>query len=88
MPLSIRVDSETERLLLRLARKKGLTKSQVVREAIGSLAKWSQEAEKGQRPYDIIEDLIGCVKGGPIDLSVKTGQGFRRILQRKAAPGR
>ncbi len=88
MPLSVRVDSETERLLSRLARKKGLTKSQVVREAIGSLAKWSQEGENGRRPYDIIEDLIGCVKGGPPDLSVKTGQGFRKILQQKTAPGR
>lgn len=88
MPLSVRVDPETERLLSRLARKKGLTKSQVVREAIGSLAKRTEEAENGRRPYDLVEDLIGCVKGGPADLSVKTGEGIRRLLQRKQASRR
>lgn len=81
MPLDVRVDAETGRLLTQLARKKGLTKSQVVREAIGSLAKRTGETEVGGRPYELVEDLIGCVKGGPSDLSVKTGKAFRRILR-------
>lgn len=83
MPLSVRVDRKTETLLKRLARQKNCTKSDVVREAIGALARHAEESEKAQRPWDTAEDLIGCVKDGPPDLSVKTGQGFRRILHEK-----
>lgn len=32
------------------------------------------------RPYEAIADLIGCVKGGPPDLSKRTGERFRELL--------
>ena len=32
------------------------------------------------RPYEAIADLIGCVKGGPSDLSENTGEKFRDLL--------
>lgn len=83
MPLSVRVDRRTEALLKRLARQKGRTKSDVVREAIDAMARHAAESEKAQHPWETAEDLIGCVKGGPPDLSVKTGQGFRHMLHEK-----
>ena len=81
MPLTVRVDTKTERLIERLARKRGSTKSEVVREAIGVLAR--QEAEgrnKADRPYETIRDLIGIAQGGPANLSGQTGGQFRQLL--------
>lgn len=85
MPVSVRLDAKTEALIARLARKRGQTKSEVIRDAIGRLARQEADADGKQRPYDLVAHLIGCVKGGPPDLSVRTGEKFHQILvsQRK-----
>lgn len=80
MPLTVRVDVKTERLIQRLARKRGRTKSEVIRQAIGVLARTIERQEESERPYEAIRDLIGSVHGGPPDLSVRTGAQFRRML--------
>jgi hypothetical protein len=67
-------------LLGRLARKRRQTKSEVIRDAIGVLAKQEEKGTEKKRPYDLVAHLIGCVKGGPRDLSVRTGEKFRRML--------
>lgn len=80
MALSVRLDPGTEQLVERLARKRRQTKSEVIRDALGMLA----DAEKGtggkRRPYDLIAHLVGCVRGGPPDLSVRTGERFKQLL--------
>jgi Arc/MetJ-type ribon-helix-helix transcriptional regulator len=81
MPLTVRVDVKTERLIQRLARKRGRSKSEVIRDAIGVLAKSVQEEEAAERPYETVQDLIGSVRGGPRDLSVRTGEQFRRMVR-------
>ena len=83
MPLTVRVDVKTERLIQRLARKRGRSKSEVIRDAIGVLARGIQEQVKAERPYETVRDLIGSVHGGHPDLSVRTGQQFRRMVQAK-----
>ena len=80
MPLSVRMDARTESLLGRLARKRRQTKSEVIRDAIGVLAKQEEKGTEKKRPYDLVAHLIGCVKGGPRDLSVRTGERFRQML--------
>jgi hypothetical protein len=80
MPLSVRLDAKTESLIGRLARKRCQTKSEVIRDAIGALAEQEQKEAGKTRPYDLIAHLIGCVKGGPRDLSVRTGEKFRQML--------
>lgn len=80
MPLSVRLDAKTEALIGRLARKRRQTKSEVIRDAIGILAKDETDANGKKRPYDLVAHLIGCVKGGPPDLSVRTGEKFYQIL--------
>lgn len=80
MPLTVRVDVKTERLLQRLARKRGRTKSEVVRDAIGVLARQVEAEEATEHPYKKVRDLIGSIHGGPADLSVRTGEAFRLIL--------
>jgi len=80
MPLTVRVDVKTERLLQRLACKRGRTKSEVIRDAIGVLAKEVESQEAAEHPYDKLRDLIGSVHGGSADLSIRTGEKFRRAL--------
>lgn len=80
MPLTVRVDLKTERLLERLARKRGRTKSEVIRDAIGVLAKSVEAQEAAEHPYEKVRDLIGSVHGGPAELSERTGETFRRML--------
>ena len=84
MPLlSVRLDAKTERSIQQLARRRGQTKSEVIREAIAALARQESESDGGKSPYETIAHLIGCVRGGPRDLSVRTGEKFRRLLLEK-----
>ena len=48
--------------------KRGRTKSEVIRDAIGLLAKSVEAQEEAEHPYDKIRDLIGSAHGGPPDL--------------------
>ena len=80
MPLTVRVDVKTQRLLQRLARKRGGTKSDLIRTAIGMLARQVEAEADTDRPYDKVRDLLGSVQGGPADLSVRTGEAFRQML--------
>jgi hypothetical protein len=80
MPLSVRLDAKTESLIERLARKRGQTKSEVIRDAISALAKQETKDGEKKRPYELVAHLIGCVKGGPENLSVNTGEKFRQML--------
>ena len=86
MPVSVRLDPKTEELVARLARKKGRTKSEVIRQAIQVLAETQEEGKKPLRPYDAIAHLIGCARGGPRDLSEQTGQKFRHLLLKQGRP--
>lgn len=46
MPLTVRVDLKTERLIQRLARKRGRSKSEVIRDAIDILAKHAKNRKR------------------------------------------
>jgi len=83
MPMSVRLDAKTERLVERLARKRGQTKSEIVREAIGAMAQQMNGSDRAKHPYEAVRDLIGCVHDAPPDLSVKTGEKFRYLLLKK-----
>jgi len=80
MPLTVRVDVKTERMLQQLAHKQGRTKSEIIRDAIGVFAKEVETKDALVHPYENVRDLIGSVKGGPTDLSKKTGENFRQAL--------
>jgi hypothetical protein len=80
MPMSIRIDLKTQRLVARLARRSGRTKSDVVREAIAELAAREEGSAEHETPYDKVKHLLGCVKDAPPDLSERTGDRFHRML--------
>ena len=76
----MRLDAKTESLIGRLARKRRQTKSEVIRDAVGVLAKQEENGSDRTRPYDKVAHLVGCVKGGPRNLSARSGEKFRRLL--------
>ncbi len=80
MPTSVRLDPKTESLVNRLARKRGQTKSEAIREALLALARSEEGAKPQKTAYEALAHLIGCVKDGPGDFSVRTGEKFRALL--------
>lgn len=84
MPVSVRLDAKTESLIGRLARKRRQTKSEVIRDAIGVLAKEEEKSRGKKRPYDLVAHLIGCVDSGGANLSQNTGEKFAKLLRERA----
>ncbi|TAK02202.1 ribbon-helix-helix protein, CopG family [bacterium] len=84
MPLSVRLDARTETLVGRLARKRRQTKSEVIRDAIGVLAKQEAGPDGRKRPYDLVAHLIGSVDSGGARLSENTGKKFAKLLRERA----
>ncbi|HEY3123459.1 MAG TPA: ribbon-helix-helix protein, CopG family [Thermoanaerobaculia bacterium] len=80
MTTSVRMDAETERLLEDLARERGLTKSEIIREAVKLAARTRPRRRAAERPCDALRGVIGSVRGGPPDLSERTGMRFRELL--------
>ncbi|MCL4847757.1 MAG: type II toxin-antitoxin system VapB family antitoxin [Acidobacteria bacterium] len=80
-PISVRLDTETERLLRRLAHETGSTVSSVVREAVAEYgAAHDRRRTPGVRPYDRLEHLIGVVSRHT-DRSERTGEKLRSALK-------
>ena len=74
MALSVRLDAKTESLIGRLARRRRQSKSEVIRDAIGVLAKQEEKDTKKKR----------CVDSGGANLSRNTGEKFSKLLREKA----
>ncbi len=51
-----------------------------VRDAIHRFAAAESEERRGQTAFELWKDAIGCAKGGPPDLSERTGERFRSLL--------
>ncbi|MBA3563718.1 MAG: ribbon-helix-helix protein, CopG family [Gammaproteobacteria bacterium] len=83
MPTSVRLDPETEALLKRLARRRGRTKSEVIREALRRLSEEPATPAEADGPYHAIADLIGIAGDGPEDLARDHKRLFREKLSRR-----
>lgn len=75
--MSLRVDVETRRTIERLARTRRRSQSEIVREAVATLIERAAETD---RPFDAWASVIGIARGGPPDLSERTGARFRGLL--------
>jgi predicted DNA-binding protein len=80
MPTSIRLDPQAERLLRRLARARRQTKSEVVRDAIRTLARELEGSDGPASVYDRVAHVIGIADSGGAALSEDTGAKFRALL--------
>jgi len=83
MTVTVRLDKKTEELLDRLSRSEGLSRSEVIRRSIRLLAEQNMKAGETS-PYEAIKHLIGSVRGGPRNLSERTGDRFYEIVSEKA----
>ena len=79
-PVTLRLDPKTRRQIARVARRKGISKSEVIRQALNS---WPEFADTSVSPYEQVADLIGVVQGGNPRRSEETGKQFRKILDAK-----
>jgi predicted DNA-binding protein len=77
-PLTLRLDEKTRKRIARIARRKRLSTSEIVREAIEA---WAERHEPVARPYEAVKDLIGVVHGGNPRGSVQTGRRFKKLLK-------
>ncbi len=60
-PLALRLDEKTRRQIARIARRKRLSTSEVIRQAIDA---WAAREEPASVPFAQISDLLGVVRGG------------------------
>jgi Arc/MetJ-type ribon-helix-helix transcriptional regulator len=79
-PLTLRLDEKTRKRISRIARRKQLSTSEVVRQAIEA---WADRHEPVDSPYEAIRDLIGVVHGGNPKRSVQTGRHFTKLLKKR-----
>jgi predicted DNA-binding protein len=77
-PLTLRLDPKTRQRLEQIARRKRLSKSEVVRQAIEA---WAGRQEPVTSPYEALAYLIGVVHGGKADRSSETGRRFAELLK-------
>jgi Arc/MetJ-type ribon-helix-helix transcriptional regulator len=82
-PLTLRLDEKTRKRIVRIARRKQLSTSEVVRQAIEA---WAERQEPVTSPYEAVKDLIGVVHAGNPKGSVRTGRRLTKLL--KARRGR
>lgn len=80
MTTSLRLDTDTERLLRRLERERGQSRSAIVRAAIHALAESELAQDKTLGHYEALKPFIGRVQSGGLNLSKRTGEQFARLL--------
>jgi len=79
-PLTLRLDEKTRKRIVRIARRKQLSTSEVVRQAIEA---WAEREEPVTSPYEAVKDLIGIVHGGNPKASVNIGRRFTKLLKQR-----
>jgi Arc/MetJ-type ribon-helix-helix transcriptional regulator len=79
-PLTLRIDEKTRERIARIARRKQVSNSEVIRQAIEA---WADREEPLSSPFEAIRDLIGVVRGGDPKRSEKTGRGFAQLLKKR-----
>ena len=85
MPMSVRLDPETEALLRRMAKAAGRSRSWVVREAVTAYA---AAGLRRRKPADALAPFIGAGATGRTDLSDDTGQRYLDLVRARSGGGR
>ncbi|HET7131784.1 MAG TPA: ribbon-helix-helix protein, CopG family [Gammaproteobacteria bacterium] len=85
MPTSVRLDPETEAVLKRIAKRSGRSKSDVLREAVHRLADTPGAEAVAVSVHDLVADLVGIARNGPVNLARNHKQAYRAALAKKHA---
>lgn len=84
MALTVRLNPKTERALNALAKRKHVSRSEVVREAIARYDTAEHGSDDAGLPYDAWVDVIGIVNLGVRDPERTTGEQFTAIVRKHA----
>ena len=82
MPLSVRLDKETESLLEKTASALKTSKAEVIKQSLSDYCA-RVLSERRKQPYEVIKDLIEKRGSGRGDLSVKGEEILRERFRRK-----
>ena len=83
MPTSVRLDTKTELLLKRLARRSGRSKSEVLRDALHRVAEPSADDDEAASVHSLIADLVGAAGQSKANLARRHKHAYREALARK-----
>jgi len=83
MPISVRLDQETEALLNKTAKMLRTTKSKILKASVHDFCKKTLQ-EKRKKPYDLISDLIGEEYSGDGNLAIKAEEILRERFSQKS----
>jgi Arc/MetJ-type ribon-helix-helix transcriptional regulator len=79
-PVTLRLDEKTRRQIARIARRKRLSTSEVIRQAIEA---WAEQQEPLAASFELASDLLGVVRGGNPKRSEQTGRRFAKLLKER-----
>lgn len=82
MPVSVRLDRETEELLEKAARIMSKPKSKIMKESIKQYCS-HVVTQKKTSPYELAKDLIGKEGSGRGDLSIRGEEILRELFKKK-----
>jgi hypothetical protein len=83
MSLTVRLTPRVERVLNALAKRRQLSRSDVVREALARYETWDADENAGGRPYEAWLDVIGVVNLSVRDAERTTGEQLTAMLRRQ-----
>jgi Arc/MetJ-type ribon-helix-helix transcriptional regulator len=86
MPISVRLDKRTERMLEETAKILRTNRSEVIKKSLSEFCSHALK-EKRKRPYELIEDLLGKAGSGRGDLSIKSEEILRERFRTKRSKG-
>ena len=81
MAFTVRLGPKAERTLNSLAKRKRLSRSEVVREALARLGDDDNAGDDAGRPYEAWLDVIGVVNLGVRDTARTTGEQFAGMVR-------
>lgn len=80
--MALRLDEKTRERIGRIARRRGTSRSAIVREAIVALVE-KEERQAAASPYDLVQEIIGSIDGGDPFRSESGGARVADVLKRK-----
>ncbi len=83
MPISARLDEETEELLFKTAAALNATRAEILKASIREFCQRTLE-KKAKKSYDLIEDLIGEEFSGKGNLAIDGEKILRKGIQQKS----
>jgi hypothetical protein len=81
MPISVRLDEETEELLFKTAAALNTTRTEILKASIREFCRTTLE-KKAKNPYELIEDLIGDEFSGKGNLAIDGERILRRAFSK------